>query len=80
MACLQYFVVKYPLNVSGSDVDIIQWEQSFNCVGHYDSHGYIFEQFIRQAISIPSKPIIVFSESDMPNWSSKDCDAAIKST
>ena len=32
-----------------------------------------FEQFIRQALMIPTKPVVVFSESPSPNWQEKDC-------
>ena len=34
------------------------------------------EQFIRQSMSIESKPVIVFSVSDTPNWSIDACKEA----
>jgi len=43
----------YILDALGVDVDIVQWEQSFNCVGFYEEFVFIFEQYIRQAKSIP---------------------------
>jgi hypothetical protein len=33
----------------------------------------VFEQFIRQSSSIPTNPIVVFTESSTPNWSEKEC-------
>ena len=48
---------------AGSDADIVHWEQSYFCEGRD-----IMEQFIRQAITIPSKPIVVFSESNTGHW------------
>lgn len=31
------------------------------------------EQFIRQSKFIPSKPVVVISSSDTPNWPAEDC-------
>jgi hypothetical protein len=50
---------------SGLDADVVHWEQSYNC-GSGDS--WILELFIRQAMHLPNKPIIVLSESDTANW------------
>lgn len=33
----------------------------------------MYEQFIRQSIASPSKPIIVFSASETPNWEQQAC-------
>jgi len=33
----------------------------------------IFEQFIRQCLVLPNQPIIVFSDSETPNWSKDSC-------
>lgn len=46
--------------------DIVIWEQSYNC--HPSSKGYLYEQFVRQAMLLPSKPLIAFSDSETPNW------------
>lgn len=53
--CVKYF--------AGLDADIVHWEQSYFCDGKP-----IIEQFLRQASLIPSKPIVVFSESQTGNW------------
>jgi hypothetical protein len=50
----------------GADVDLIYWEQTYNC--GFQDRELILEQFVRQAISIPSLPIIAFSDSSTPNW------------
>ena len=55
---------------AGLDADIVQWEQSYNC----PNNAHVMEQFIRQSMLIPSKPIVVFSESSTATWDSKDCD------
>ena len=70
--CVPYDIC--PRTYSGLDADIIHWEQSFNCFGSSSDSRHVFEQFIRQSVSSPSKPIVVFSTSDTPNWPSKDCD------
>ena len=55
---------------AGSDADIVHWEQSYNCMTN--SH-IILEQFIRQSIALPKRPVVVFSDSATPNWGEKDC-------
>lgn len=65
-ACPQVF--------AGTDADVVLWEQSFNCFGFANEHAFNFEQFIRQAVMIPSHPIVVLTASETPNWSAKDCD------
>jgi hypothetical protein len=51
---------------AGDDADIVHWEQTYNC-GFGDS-GKIIEQFIRQTLTIRTKPLIVFTDSSTPNW------------
>lgn len=51
---------------AGDDADIVLWEQSYNC--HPSDKGYLYEQFVRQALLMPSRPIIAFSDSNTPNW------------
>merc|ERR1711871_52676 len=60
---------------AGMDSDIVHWEQSFNCFITEDDKATksIFEQFVRQALYMPSKPVVVFSQSDTPNWSENEC-------
>ncbi len=53
--CVKYF--------AGLDADIVHWEQTYFCEGRQ-----IIEQFIRQAMLIPSQPIVVFSESHTGKW------------
>lgn len=66
--CFPYDIcVKIFANV---DADIIHWEQTFNCGGKP-----ILEQFIRQAMNIPTHPIIVFSESFTAHWAPDKCKA-----
>lgn len=54
---------------AGLDADIVHWEQSYNC-----GDSPIAEQFVRQAMTIPNQPIVVFSESQTFNWEPKTCD------
>ena len=75
--CLPYDLC--PMTFSGGDADIVHWEQSYNCFGHEDSKKDMFEQFIRQCIHMPRRPIVVFSESATPNWREKDCPVKVKS-
>jgi hypothetical protein len=53
---------------AGMDADIVHWEQSYFCFG-----GSIFEQFVRQSMLIPSRPIVIFSESNTGHWEEKQC-------
>lgn len=49
---------------AGLDADIVHWEQSYFCFhGH---HAY--EQFIRQALMSPNRPIVVFDDSETGHW------------
>jgi hypothetical protein len=64
-ACVRVF--------AGNDADLIHWEQSFNCFGSDKDKIHIFEQFIRQSLALPNHPIIVFTESAMPNWKEDSC-------
>ena len=48
---------------AGSDADIVHWEQSYNCWDALSS-----EQFIRQSMTLPHQPVVIFSNSDTPNW------------
>lgn len=54
--CVKYF--------GGLDADIVHWEQTYFCA----SNRQITEQFIRQAMAMPSKPIVVFSDSHSGKW------------
>ena len=54
---------------AGLDADIVQWEQTYNC-----GDSPILEQFVRQAMMIPTKPIVVFSESSTFNWQPEKCE------
>eukprot|EP01035_Chromulina_nebulosa_P024737 gene24737-32217_t len=62
-----------PRAFAGLDADIVHWEQTYNCGGYDDNRRNVFEQFIRQSISLPSHPIVVFMESSVPNWKKEDC-------
>ena len=44
---------------AGMDADIVQWEQT----NFRDGRPFV-ERIIRQAMIMPSRPIVVFSESD----------------
>jgi len=61
--CLKIFV--------GLDADIVHWEQTYFC-GPFGA-TYILEQFVRQAMSIPTRPIVVFSESSTGHWEANQC-------
>lgn len=50
----------------------MHWEQSYNCFN--SKYEDIFEQFVRQALYLSDRPIIVFSESQTPNWKEKICE------
>lgn len=69
--CLPYDVCVRTF--AGADADIVHWEQSFNCFGTDAKKSYVFEQFIRQALTMPNKPVIAFSDSAMPNWKEDVC-------
>ena len=62
--CMPYDLC--PLTFAGSEVDLIHWEQTYNC--GFGDHQMKLEQFIRQSIAIPSNPIIIFTDSSTPNW------------
>lgn len=53
---------------AGLDADIVHWEQTYNC-----GDKPILEQFVRQAMTIPTQPIIVFSESFTAHWNADKC-------
>lgn len=53
---------------AGMDADIVHWEQSYFCFG-----GAIIEQFVRQSMLLPTKPIVIFSESNTAHWEEKQC-------
>ena len=57
--CVKYF--------AGVDADIVLWEQTYFCDG-----SPVIEQFIRQAMAMPSKPIVVFSDSNTGKWYAKE--------
>jgi hypothetical protein len=42
---------------------MVHWEQTYNC-----GDDPILEQFVRQAMLIPTQPILIFSESMTANW------------
>lgn len=49
---------------AGLDADIVQWEQTYNC----PHNPAVMEQFVRQSMQIPTKPIVVFAESHTATW------------
>ena len=51
---------------AGDDADMVVWEQAFDC--HANHRGDLFERFVREALLLPSKPLVVFSDSGTPNW------------
>lgn len=54
--CIKFF--------AGFDADVVIWEQNYFCEG-----SPLMEQFIRQAMTIPTRPIVAFSESNTGHWS-----------
>jgi hypothetical protein len=55
--------------MKGSDADIIVWEQTYHCASDVNNQlNYAVEQFLRQALFIPTQPIIAYSQSYTPNW------------
>eukprot|EP01035_Chromulina_nebulosa_P022823 gene22823-29557_t len=59
---------------TGHDADIIHWEQSYNCDTTNSNVAPVLEQFLRQSIvNKKNHPVVVFSESDTPNWSKDQC-------
>jgi hypothetical protein len=54
--CVKYFC--------GEDADIVHWEQTYFCADRRP----IIEQFIRQALVMKSKPLVVFSDSHSGKW------------
>lgn len=69
--CLPYDLC--PRAFAGNDSDIVHWEQSYNCFGTDSATRPVFEQFIRQSLKIPTKPVVIFSDSSTPNWKEEDC-------
>ena len=65
---------------AGPEADIVHWEQSYNCFGTDSNKRVEFEQFIRQSMSLPSHPVVVFTTSATPNWEEKDCKATHSTT
>lgn len=63
-----------PRTYAGTNSDIIHWEQTYNC--GFGS-GAILEQFVRQSLSLPSQPMLVFSDSYTSTWRAKDCASAL---
>jgi hypothetical protein len=57
-----------PGKFAGHDADMVGWEQSYFCFG-----GAIIEQFVRQSVALPSKPIVFFSESNTGHWDKEKC-------
>lgn len=63
--CIPYDVcVKF---FAGEDADMVHWEQNYFCGGDP------LEYFIRQAMTIPTRPIIVFSTSSTGHWEKDKC-------
>ena len=58
---------------AGQEADMVQWEQDYNCGGN----SIYAEYFIRSALHLPNRPIVVFSHSATENWEPKDCDAPV---
>ena len=55
---------------AGIDADIVHWEQSYNCMSGKEA---LLEEFVRQSIHMPSRPVVVFSDSATPNWKEDQC-------
>lgn len=53
--CIKFF--------AGYDADVVHWEQNYFCEG-----SPLMEQFIRQAMTIPTRPIVIFGESNTAHW------------
>jgi hypothetical protein len=64
---------------AGNDVDIIHWEQTFNCGGGDHNRRNVYEPFVRMASLIETHPIVVFSDSVTPNWGDDQCKGPLKS-
>ena len=58
---------------AGQEADMVHWEQDYNCGGN----AIYAEYFIRSALHLPNKPIVVFSHSATENWEPKECDAPV---
>jgi hypothetical protein len=58
---------------AGEDSDLIHWEQSYNCATDLMAQAPIFEHFVRDAMSLETRPVVVFSDSSTPNWPKDDC-------
>jgi hypothetical protein len=69
-ACVRVF--------AGPDADIVHWEQSYNCFGSDGKARVAFEQFIRQSLALPSHPVVIFTNSETPNWKEDKCKDAAK--
>lgn len=69
--CVPYMLC--PLTFSGYDSDMIHWEQTYYCLGSDERFTWVFEQFIRRSLEAYTKPIIIFSESETPNWKTEKC-------
>lgn len=54
---------------AGLDADVVHWEQTYNC-----PNSKILEQFVRQSLTIPNQPVVVFSESATAHWKPSKCD------
>lgn len=53
--CVKYF--------TGNDADVVVWEQSYFC-----HNTNPLELFMRNAMMLPMRPIVVFSESNTSTW------------
>lgn len=69
--CLPYDLCVHAF--AGKDADIVHWEQSYNCFGSDPRARIPFEHFIRQSLSLPNQPVVVFSKSVAPNWNEDAC-------
>jgi hypothetical protein len=58
--CIKFF--------AGMDADVVHWEQNYFCEG-----SPLMEQFIRQAMTIPTRPIVIFGESNTAHWPVDKC-------
>jgi hypothetical protein len=54
---------------AGPEADMVHWEQDYNCGGS----AVYAEMFIRSALLLPNKPIVVFSHSATENWRPDAC-------
>lgn len=56
---------------AGLDADIIHWEKTHHC--KFTKELPLLEQFLRQSVLLPNRPVIAVSDSDTDKWRRMDC-------